>query len=215
MFALNTSTQHCICCSSLFNITHIKKKSDWKWRSKALFICRLHDHLSRKSNEIFKKPWYSFFVCFLGPYLWHMEVPRLGVILELHCLPTPQLQQCGIQAVYNLHHSSWHCWIPDPPSEARDWTHIFMDTSQICVRSTTMGTSQPLLFLIGEIWKVARCEINMQKNILMNNWKVKFNEVMPLINSTKMWILRKKRCQRSTIDITRHKVKTKSIVSIN
>ena len=24
-----------------------------------------------------------FFFCFLGPYLWHMKVPRLGVKLEL------------------------------------------------------------------------------------------------------------------------------------
>ena len=24
-----------------------------------------------------------FFFCFLGPHLWHMEVPRLGVELEL------------------------------------------------------------------------------------------------------------------------------------
>ena len=30
------------------------------------------------------------FVCFLGPNLQHMEVPRLGVELELQ--PTPQLQ---------------------------------------------------------------------------------------------------------------------------
>ena len=26
---------------------------------------------------------FFFFFCFLGPYLWHMEVPRLEVKLEL------------------------------------------------------------------------------------------------------------------------------------
>ena len=29
---------------------------------------------------------------FLGLHLWHMEVPRLGVELELQLLPTPQLR---------------------------------------------------------------------------------------------------------------------------
>ena len=32
--------------------------------------------------------------------------------------------------VSNLHHSSWQCWILNPLSEARDRTHILMDTSQ-------------------------------------------------------------------------------------
>ena len=30
---------------------------------------------------------FCLFVCFLGPHLWHVEVPRLGVELELQ-LPT-------------------------------------------------------------------------------------------------------------------------------
>ena len=30
-------------------------------------------------------------VLFFGPYLWHMEVPRLGVNLSCSCQPTPQL----------------------------------------------------------------------------------------------------------------------------
>jgi len=29
---------------------------------------------------------FFFFFCFLGPYLWHMEVPRLGIKLELQLL---------------------------------------------------------------------------------------------------------------------------------
>ena len=41
--------------------------------------------------------------------------------------------------VFNLHHSSWQQWIPDPLNKARDQTHIFMDTSQICFCCTTMG----------------------------------------------------------------------------
>ena len=34
--------------------------------------------------------------------------------------------------ICDLHHTSWQHWIPDPLSEARDRTRIFMDTSWIC-----------------------------------------------------------------------------------
>ena len=45
-----------------------------------------------------------FFLFFLGPYSWHIEVPRLG---SCSCQPTPQPQQHGIRAASeNLHHSS-------------------------------------------------------------------------------------------------------------
>ena len=33
--------------------------------------------------------------------------------------------------VCDLHHSSWHCQIPDPLIQARDQTHILMYTSWI------------------------------------------------------------------------------------
>ena len=42
--------------------------------------------------------------------------------------------------VYDLHHSSQHHQIPDPPSEARDGTHILIGTSCICFHCATMGT---------------------------------------------------------------------------
>ena len=35
----------------------------------------------------------NFFFFFLGLHLWHMEVPKLGVELELQLLATPQPQQ--------------------------------------------------------------------------------------------------------------------------
>ena len=41
---------------------------------------------------------FVFCFCFLGPHPRHMEVPRLGVELELYCWPTPQPQQCQIRA---------------------------------------------------------------------------------------------------------------------
>ena len=42
---------------------------------------------------------YSFIHSFfLGPYLWHMDVCKLGLELELHLRPTPQPQQRQIWA---------------------------------------------------------------------------------------------------------------------
>ena len=42
-----------------------------------------------------------------------------------------------------LHHSSRHCRIPNPPSEARDRTCILMDASQIHFQWATAGTPKP------------------------------------------------------------------------
>ena len=43
-------------------------------------------------------------------------------------------------AAAGLHCSSQQCWIPNPLSEARDWTYIFMDASQIRFHWAMMGT---------------------------------------------------------------------------
>ena len=82
-----------------------------------------------------------FFFCFLGPYLWHMEVSRLGVKSELQ-LPadTTATATQDPNVVCDLQHSSRQCRIPNPLSEARDRTRIFKDTSCICFDCTTIGT---------------------------------------------------------------------------
>ena len=38
-------------------------------------------------------PFFLSLFCFLGPPLWHMEVPRLGLNQRCSCQPTPQPQQ--------------------------------------------------------------------------------------------------------------------------
>ena len=62
-----------------------------------------------------------------------MEVPRLGVESELqlpaYTTATATLDQ---SCICDLHHSSWQRRIFNPQSEARDQTHVLMDTS--CVR---------------------------------------------------------------------------------
>ena len=52
---------------------------------------------------------FVFCFCFLGPHLWHMEVPRLGSNQSYSCQPTPQPQQCQIWAMsvtYTTGHSN-------------------------------------------------------------------------------------------------------------
>ena len=64
---------------------------------------------------------YLFIYLFLGPHLQHMEVPRLGVQLELQlpaCITTTAMQD--LSCVCSLHRSSWQHLIPNPPSKARD-----------------------------------------------------------------------------------------------
>ena len=88
-----------------------------------------------------------FFFGFLGLLLWHTEVPRLGVELELEppayttATATPDLS-----LVCNLHHSSWQQWILTTLSKARDRTHYLMVPSQICFRWRELLTASPFVF---------------------------------------------------------------------
>jgi len=93
--------------------------------------------ISFKSSEFLtqwhkKAIWYVFFVllCFLGPYLQHMEVPRTGAESE------PQLPACttatampDLSHICNLHCSSWQGQILNPLSQGRDQTCILIDVS--------------------------------------------------------------------------------------
>ena len=72
------------------------------------------------------------FLPFLGLLLWHMEVPRLGVQLELQ--PPAYARATAMQDpshVCDLHHSSQQCQIVNPLSKGRDQTHNLMVPSQI------------------------------------------------------------------------------------
>ena len=67
---------------------------------------------------------------FLGPQPQHMEVPRLGIELELQLLAYPTATR-DPSHVCDLHHSSQQCQILYPLSEARDRTSILMNAGQI------------------------------------------------------------------------------------
>ena len=82
-----------------------------------------------------------FFFCFLGLYLWDMEVPKLGVKSELQLLAYAMVTVTrDLSCVFDLHHSSQQHRILHPLSENRDWTHNLMVSSQIHFCFTTMGT---------------------------------------------------------------------------
>ena len=82
----------------------------------------------------------SFFLSF-WLHLPHMEVPRLGVESELHlsdCSTTTAMPD--LRHIYDLHHSSWQCWIPNPLSKPRGRTRVLMDASQVCYHWASTGT---------------------------------------------------------------------------
>ena len=62
---------------------------------------------------------FFFFFVFLGPNLWHMEIPTATATRD----PS---------RICDLPHSSLQRQIFNPLSKARDRTYIHMDTSRIC-----------------------------------------------------------------------------------
>ena len=66
-----------------------------------------------------------FFFSLLGPYLKHMEVPKIGLYPELQrqayatATAMPDLRH-----ICDLCHSLWQPWILNPLSKARDLTCI-------------------------------------------------------------------------------------------
>ena len=73
-----------------------------------------------------------FWVVFFLATLWHMEVPRLGVELDMQLLAyTTATATWDSSRVCDLHHSSRQRRIPNPLSKTRDQTDIFFDTSRI------------------------------------------------------------------------------------
>ena len=84
---------------------------------------------------------YSYFFCFLGLLLQHVEVSRLGVQSELQLSAyTTAIAVWDLSRVCNLHYSSRQCQIFNPLSEARDGTRNLMVPSRIRFRCTTTGT---------------------------------------------------------------------------
>ena len=82
-----------------------------------------------------------YLFCFLGPHLWHMEVPRLGAESELQ-LPayTTATATPDPSRVCDLHHSSQQRRILNPLSKARDRTLNLIVSRWVHFCCTTMRT---------------------------------------------------------------------------
>ena len=82
----------------------------------------------------------------LGLHLWHIEVPRLGVKLELQ-LPayTTATAMPDPRHICELHCSLQQCQILNPLTEARDQNRVLMDTSLVCYCWAKTGTSNRFL----------------------------------------------------------------------
>ena len=63
---------------------------------------------------------------------WHLEIPRLGVKLELQLLAYATASATPDPShICNLHHSSQQCQILNPLSKARYGTRVLMDASWV------------------------------------------------------------------------------------
>ena len=82
---------------------------------------------------------FFFFLVFFWPSPRHIEVPKLGVELELQ--PPAYIRATATpdpSRLCDLHYSSRQCQIFNPLSEARDRTHNLVFPSQIrCCYATT------------------------------------------------------------------------------
>ena len=91
-----------------------------------------------------------FIFIFLGLCLQHMEVPRLGVELELLAYATATVTQ-DASRVCDLHHSSQQREILHPLNESRVWTCVLMDASQTRFCWVMTGTPK-IVFFENNYW---------------------------------------------------------------
>ena len=101
-----------------------------------------------------------FFACFLFVCLFFRAIltacgsSQAEVQLELQLSAyTSATETQDLSHIFDLHHSSWQLQILNPLSEARDWTHIFMDTSWVHYCWATRGT--PSIFLQNILRKIS------------------------------------------------------------
>ena len=81
----------------------------------------------RGNLDVYYQKKYYFF--FLRPHLQHMEVPRLGMKLEVQLQTyTTAIATLDLSHICDLCCSLWQHQILNPLSEARDQACIFMDT---------------------------------------------------------------------------------------
>ena len=81
-----------------------------------------------------------------------MEIPKIGVESErpLPAYATAMAMATRDQScIYGLCCSLQQCWLLNPPSEARDQTHILMDSSRVLNTLSHKGNSHVCVLLIN------------------------------------------------------------------
>ena len=118
-----------------------------------------------------------YYVNFSDSHLWHIKVPRLGVESELQlwvqatamAMPDPS-RLCDLR------------WILNPLSEARDRTHVFVDTGQVLNPLSHNGNFQDVYFKGIFVWDgrcaswptihLIRVSLNADLYYLIHCWKL-------------------------------------------
>ena len=109
--------------------------------------------------------WFLFCFFFLGPHLWHMEVPRLGDELELQLLASTTATP-DASHICDLHHRSRQHQILSPLSQVRNWTQNLMVPSRIHFRCTTTGTP------VNTCWTNVKITLGVLQCLLMDaSWE--------------------------------------------
>ena len=128
-----------------------------RWSSPGVYACSHCASLTFTSNMRWQikeqQPGFflfSFFLFFfLGLHLQPMEVPRLGVEVELQLLAsTIATATPDPSHIWDLCCSSRQCRILNLLSGARDQTHILMDLIRFCYSCTTVGTRSYFSLLV-------------------------------------------------------------------
>ena len=114
----------------------VRMKNDHKCPFSPLYnICKRPQLVGDKANQHAElgseMTYYLFIYLFLifraAPKAYGSFQDRVKLELQLPAYTTDTATPDQ-----SLYHSSQQCWILDPPSEARDHTHILMDPNQAC-----------------------------------------------------------------------------------
>ena len=139
----------CICsCGLHSDATHMYKNLTTLlflvWSRPSIFILKFMLFLKMYLLKFYENSFFFLFLLFfffLEPHPQQMEVPRLGVQSEVQ-LPddTTDTATRDPSLICDLHtRAHGQCQIPNPLHEARERTHILMDTSWVCFCCATRG----------------------------------------------------------------------------
>ena len=100
----------------------------WKHLQSVFHLFFIKEWVYEETEIWFDLIWFDYFLLFSATPVAYGD-SQAGVESELQLLAyTTAPAMLDPSHICDLHHSSWQSLL----SEARDWVHIFMDTSQVC-----------------------------------------------------------------------------------